>query len=455
MKRLGVFFAILFFLVACDDDESFMTRPSDDSELSSSGKKDGSSSSGKGKSSSAEKDASSSSKKAGSSSSSSDGKSTEKSSSSLESCEELVARLLPECVKYGTMTDERDGHVYKTLYVGDYMWMAENLDYDYKVEGDSSEGSCSTRCCEMLGRSYQWKDAVDSAGVFSGDAAGCGYKATSKQCTMTLPVQGICPEGWHLPSSSEWNSLFGYVSSSRLGLEGNYWTSYDASGEEATAVSVRDTSRKLERDDKYHYKFIRCVKNDFDATTWNWLVSKEERFNPDIEYGELKDERDNQVYRTVTVGEQTWMAENLNYIDTNNVSYCYNWNPRSCSVAGRLYRTFNRDSTCPAGWRIPSESDWRTLFNSVGGENRASMALKTARGWNGIDEVGFSILPAGYQYYSSGYGSSGPVFAGSGEITQFLPNVVVRNSGLHFEYNPTANEGSYIRCIKVETKTED
>lgn len=442
---------MLFCLVACDDDESFLARPSGDSEHSSSSEKDGSSSSKKdnssssekrGSSSSAERDASSSSEKAGSS------------SSSLENCEEFKARLLPEGVKYGTLKDERDGLVYKTLYIGDFVWMAENLDYDYKVEGDTNVASCNTRCCEVLGRSYQWKDAMDSAGVFSGDSEGCGYSEYSSQCTKMEPVQGICPEGWHLPNSSEWNSLFRFDSFWRLGLEGDYWTSYDASGKQASAVFVRDTSRKIDLANKTLYKFIRCVKNDFDATTWNWLVPKEDRFNPDIEYGELKDERDNQVYRTVTVGEQTWMAENLNYIDTSNISYCYGWNPRSCSVAGRIYRTVRRDSTCPAGWRIPSESDWRVLFNSVGGENRASMALKTARGWNGIDEVGFNIIPAGYQYYSSGYGSSGPVFAGSGEITQFLPNVVVRTSGLHFEYNPTANEGSYIRCIKEKT-TED
>lgn len=126
-------------------------------------------------------------------------------------------------------------------------------------------------------------------------------------------------------------------------------------------------------------------------------------------------------------------------------------------MAGRIYRTVNRDSTCPAGWRIPSESDWRVLFNSVGGAKRASMALKTARGWNGIDEVGFNIIPAGYQYYSTGYGSggygSGPVFAGSGEITRFLPNVLVRTSGLLFA-SLTVDEGLYIRCIKEKTKED-
>ena len=279
-KSLICIMVLALCLAACDDDESFIARPDnpsgDETELSSSSTKGKSSSSGKEKSSSSEKKGNSSSEKGSSSSersgtsssSSSDGSTA--SSSSLVSCEEFVASLYPEGVKYGTLTDERDGHEYKTLYVGDDVWMAENLVYDYKVEGDSSTGSCTTRCCEMLGRSYQWKDAVDSAGLISGDATGCGYKASSSQCNMTLPVQGICPDGWHLPSTSEWRTLFGFVSSSRLGLEGNYWTSNDDSVERSYAVSVRDTSRKTELDEKYHYKFIRCIKNSLDATTWNW-----------------------------------------------------------------------------------------------------------------------------------------------------------------------------------------
>ena len=71
-------------------------------------------------------------------------------------------------------------------------------------------------------------------------------------------------------------------------------------------------------------------------TGWSWDVPKECRFNPDIDYGSMTDERDGNVYRTVKIGDQVWMAENLNYdpgqggSDENKYdwSWCYNNEPK-------------------------------------------------------------------------------------------------------------------------------
>ena len=49
---------------------------------------------------------------------------------------------------------------------------------------------------------------MDSAGVYSSDGEGCGY---GKTCSPKYPVQGVCPEGWHLPSKTEWDTLFTFV----------------------------------------------------------------------------------------------------------------------------------------------------------------------------------------------------------------------------------------------------
>ena len=117
------------------------------------------------------------------------------------------------------MTDERDGQTYKTVKIGTQTWMAENLNYAYTgvpykyTYIDSSYTSDSTSWCydnvpancTKYGRLYTWAAAMDSVGTWSTNGKGCGY---GKRCTPTYPVRGICPEGWHLPDTTEWHTLF-------------------------------------------------------------------------------------------------------------------------------------------------------------------------------------------------------------------------------------------------------
>lgn len=141
--------------------------------------------------------------------SSSEGSSDSKSSSSLVS--ETVD---PSTVVMGTMTDERDGRTYKTVTIGTQTWMAENLNYAYlqpTAELDSSSFCYkdSVSYCEKYGRLYLWSAAMDSAGTWSTNGKGCGSLGT---CSPTYPVRGVCPEGWHLPDTTEWRTLFTAVS---------------------------------------------------------------------------------------------------------------------------------------------------------------------------------------------------------------------------------------------------
>jgi uncharacterized protein (TIGR02145 family) len=129
-------------------------------------------------------------------------------------------------------------------------------------------------------------------------------------------------------------------------------------------------------------------------------------------------------YRTVKIGDQTWMAENLNCNVSGSV--CYNNNQSNCAKYGRLYNwatamafpsycnssscsnqvKAKHQGICPSGWHIPSREEWETLINFVGGENTAGIRLKAASGWNngnGTDDYGFSALPGGS--YDSGYGN--------------------------------------------------
>lgn len=178
--------------------------------------KQSSSSEKSGKSSSSTDDASSSSVKSESSSSVEDLQSSSSSSAdemeSSSSSETLATPCKTETednCEYGELTDDRDGRTYKTVKIGDQEWMAENLNFD-PGQGGSGENKydwswCylnSAENCDVFGRSYTWAAAMDSV------KTGCGKGST---CSPTLPVQGICPMGWHLPRSWEWGILFSTV----------------------------------------------------------------------------------------------------------------------------------------------------------------------------------------------------------------------------------------------------
>src|SRR5574344_244442 len=135
--------------------------------------------------------------------------------------------------------------------------------------------------------------------------------------------------------------------------------------------------------------------------------------------GTLTDSRDGQIYKTVVIGMQTWMAQNLNYaVDS---SWCY-WNSAdSCSKYGRLYQwaaamgegtsynsaifgdSVNHQGVCPAGWHVPTIGEWNALATAVGDSGTAGTKLKSTAGWNssgnGTDDFGFSAFPAGSRYY--------------------------------------------------------
>jgi uncharacterized protein (TIGR02145 family) len=157
------------------------------------------------------------------------------------------------------------------------------------------------------------------------------------------------------------------------------------------------------------------------------------------------DSRDGKTYKTVKIGRQTWMAENLNY--QTEESWCYGEGGRTvfigppldkertrlsddevqanCNTYGRLYTLNAAKTVCPAGWKLPDTADWDKLRRAAGyvmwGGNEGKK-LKSTSGWddfcggtmvndssricNGTDDYGFSALPGGYmsdthEFYSN------------------------------------------------------
>jgi uncharacterized protein (TIGR02145 family) len=184
--------------------------------------------------------------------------------------------------------------------------------------------------------------------------------------------------------------------------------------------------------------------------------AQEKTAPPPASGGMLTDSRDGKKYKTVKIGSQTWMAENLNY--AANGSKCYDNNSGNCAKYGRLYDWNTAKKACPSGWHLPSQSEWDMLSNAVGGANVAGKKLKAKSGWsnngNGTDDYGFSALPGGS-------GSSGGSFIYVGyngywwsasELEVISYNAYYR--GMHYHYD---NAGGYnhgkdglfsVRCLQ-------
>ena len=169
-----------------------------------------------------------------------------------------------------------------------------------------------------------------------------------------------------------------------------------------------------------------------------------------VSTGTMTDSRDGQTYKTVTIGTQTWMAENLNYAYTgvpykgyyytsDSTSWCYKDDANNCSKYGRLYTwaaamdsvgtwstngkgcgynktcspTYPVRGVCPEGWHLPTEAEFKTLFTAVGGQSFAGQKLKSATGWAAYsritneDAFAFSALPAGYRDDNGDYNDEG------------------------------------------------
>jgi uncharacterized protein (TIGR02145 family) len=92
------------------------------------------------------------------------------------------------------------------------------------------------------------------------------------------------------------------------------------------------------------------------------------------------DSRDSSVYKTVTIGSQTWMAENLHY-KTPNSSWCYDNDTNNCKRYGLLYTYEMAAESCPSGWHLPTRSEWDTLINYLGGKEIAGSKLKSNSFW--------------------------------------------------------------------------
>ena len=453
-----------------------------------------------------------------------------------------------------TLKDLRDGKVYKTVKIGDQVWMAENLNYSDSTKTASLKDKSwcydnESDNCVKYGRLYTWAAAIDSVALANDAKAplDCGY---GKSCTLPAKVQGVCPDGWHLPNYDEWVAMLtsvgwqsnenkvlksqsgwsgngngsdssgfsalpaGYYNGSfnHAGDEADFWSSFDHYSDYAYKMKL-DNNMKCDRgcinDERKNVgNSVRCVKDGIavpassssevsspSSSSVALVAPCKTETEDNCEYGTLTDSRDGQTYKTVTIGTQTWMAENLNYAytdvpysyaayESDSTSWCFDNALDNCAMYGRLYtwsvamdsvgvwstkgkgcgydKTCNVDSAgsvrgiCPEGWHLPTQTEWGTLFAAVGGMSTAGKMLKSTSGWtsngNGTDGYSFAALPAdsrtaGGDYRNKGYFTNfwSSSEKDSGTVYTMSLTYYVENADLTYRYKP---EGLSVRCVK-------
>lgn len=112
------------------------------------------------------------------------------------------------------------------------------------------------------------------------------------------------------------------------------------------------------------------------------------------------DPRDNQTYKIVKIGNQTWFAENLAYVPQNGNYWAYDNNQSNVATYGYLYDWNTALTACPSGWHLPTDAEWTILTNYLGGASVAGGKMKSTTGWNApnvaaTNSSGFSGLPGG------------------------------------------------------------
>jgi len=111
------------------------------------------------------------------------------------------------------------------------------------------------------------------------------------------------------------------------------------------------------------------------------------------------DPRDSKKYRIVKIGNQTWLADNLNW---DGAGVTYENKKTHGQKYGRLYKWEEALKVAPPGWHLPTNEEWQQLIDFAGGAENAATALKSEE-WDGDDRLGFSAFLVGCRNIDGGF----------------------------------------------------
>ena len=340
----------------------------------------------------------------------------------------------------GTFVDPRDGRTYKTTVVGGVTWMAENLNYADSVATPSLLGK--TACygdkpknCEKYGRLYSWSAVMDSV------TTGCGKE---KNCKLGGYLQGICPDGWRIPTEEDFSSLAsqaakdagnniethllmslgypewdyaadlygfsaipaGYYEADSgftgEGTSAKFWGAsfklfsshfYDGVSRIRTPSFLYMTDRKDSRPGMGYFGNDRFQQVAYDVKYSVRCLQKPGNTVSNLKVPERMIDDSSFAYPVVRIGNRIWQAHNMGIKLSSSVC---NDDPSLCKKHGRYYDYSDAKKACPAGWHIPTAQEWKELFEDAGSSFK-NLMKQGEKGWpDAKDSFKFAVPASGY-----------------------------------------------------------
>lgn len=347
------------------------------------------------------------------------------------------------------------GNKYKTVVIGNQNWMAENLNVEHYRNGDPIPEAKTAKDWEIYGLYEKgcW------CYFFNDPEYGKKYGKLYNWYAVN-DLRGLAPEGWHVPSDSEWTQLTNFLGGEKIAanklkavlfygkpykevtnesgfsaLPGGFrfhfgdfllpdvscefWTSSNRS-ETAWYRSIQQTVFRSS-EVRGRGMSVRCINDNLEIQSLeNENLKKSDKIKNEFPFTVF--DTDGNKYNTISVWGQEWMTKNLfvehyrngdiipqvqdskEWANLTTGAWCYYMNKKENGIEyGKLYNWYavnDPRELAPEGWHIPSDQEWSDLFNNLGGHFIAGEKMKSKNGWydkGGTNSSGFTAVPGGYR----------------------------------------------------------
>jgi uncharacterized protein (TIGR02145 family) len=227
-------------------------------------------------------------------------------------------------------------------------------DPNYRCENNVLEGKCGAAV-------YYWYDVANfrcENNVLEGKCGEGWYNAVNQRCGAGNVIETKCGEDWYNPADENFRCSFNIVES-KCGEKWHDW-------HHSQIFECRDDHVEEKCGDGFYTPGLGEYCSNGTVRTYGTVADKE-----------------GNIYKTIVIGAQTWMAENLYYDpkDDSPTTYCPDNLLSKCKKYGRFYDLNALGVICPNGWHVPNIDEWSELFENIGGYLEAGKHLKSKEDW--------------------------------------------------------------------------